>query len=465
MSASATLKALISLVLLAALTACAAEDDATETPLDGLTENTVNLDRTPLLPGQWIEREAEPPDTPGWFPEMGEVRVRIAEPGESPVAARMNLSVGSDGKPSERTELLNEDGSIWEPPASAQPKASAIDCMTGSSSNSFRCPCYPTSNGFPVGTDKWGNNIVMPGRCMFPDNEFISYSYVRPVGNSIVLSNQDQANVTALVNWTLNKMDTDGGSSLPLWYSLFEKTDHPVNSWGPYPSGWYQWSTNEDLNRFPGEFGSPHWYPRVTDIVIRKQSPITLGVGVSSTDSNCMSLDPFWGAFCIDSPLGITISYFERGTSPHTIPAGNDTVWKANPIVRSWKPCVGCPWIEYLTIVGSQVVLNQAEAYALAGNTYEGGLYRDIMSHLICHEVGHAVGLGHMSGGSGNNCLSEFFPVESPHLNSWYWSYDGYATLQNAKTNVSDAFCSCGQFGCDHMCAFARRAPIGAIEL
>jgi hypothetical protein len=453
---------LLKLLIVATLfTACAAEG-IDETWLD---PRFPDWEPTPLAANETIVREADPDDgSPGWFPERGEVRVRTAEPGEVPSLRVIGLR--PDGK--ETVAYYGADGKIWEPETTATDKAQVglWDCWRNGEGH--RCPCVrDTASVWP--RDVYGNDVWThpngKSYCIVPDNESISYNYIRPrngreergdrVQGGFHVDFADEITYLAQTTW------------LPSGYSLFQKTSH-VSS-GVLADGYYsnsQWGARTFW--YPSE---PLNYQPATDVLIRKARVYDSCKGQGQNGGTVAQ----WYDSCGDADgaqlMGNTQQKLQQGGDPHgdvfggpTAPVGPSSIFN-DVQVHVWKPCAVCPWIDYLTIVGAIVTVNQDFILEMQ----DPGDPRAI-EHTVCHELGHALGLPHSSLGQGATCMAGSFQWGGAVNGGWgqtgsLGEWNASLLLYNARHDVSQFMTfqsqKCGFWGGAAACINGVRPPFG----
>ncbi len=379
-----------------------------------------------------------------------EVRVRESYPGEYPAYVDTFLMGSQNGNMWETRKNYNPDGTEWFPPTVSD--KARFDCAGGR-----ECPCYRNPDNVNTFTDNQGNDTLHDGTCMTPDNGNITYNVIRKVTSPTVneiISTFTSAGISPGIPNAIAYMNDVAPifGGLPDGYhiSLRPATGgaFPAN----FPAGWYEIDNLPFAVPWPTDDTA---FPTQTDIVLRAASiPVDnswYGSGQATPENPNFS-------------YGVIRMFFATaaGSNPKTVPNGVLTTWKT-PLVFSWQPDTGGPFINYVKISGSVITVNQSALNGV-GTTSDRDQFLSI--HVFCHEVGHNLGLGHVSVDQSFSCMSRLLAVQpATRQDEVTWKFgQGNWLLNNALrvNNMSEALlCSQGFYA---LCQNGSRPPLGVKE-
>lgn len=374
--------------------------------------------------------------------------VRIDPENQPKLPAYQERMLFEDGK--EETRYFNADGSPFEPvgiAASDQDgnvQARAPFCNT---SQTQPCPCY--ANGWHPRTDWYGSTVVAPGVCWQTDSRNYTYSFVQKLrdqsggftefaDNNFVRS----AYFSSAFDTEIARLQWGFDADAPAMGFDFTYRS-PLAGWGPYPAGWYALPGLPLTIPYPTDRLS---YPALTDMVFR--------VGVIPKDNSWYGAGPGEA-----HALGYTKTWFLAPAEPgNPVVDGPLTRYNA-PTVFYWTPRWSNKELAYVIAAGSVTTIDQAQL--MSGNITLSQKKAFVRS-VVCHEIGHTMGLDHLSVWQGANCMAQY--LDRADLGTW-----DFFTIRNIANATQDSvFCDPSKGDAppsgNPECKNGYRPPIGNTE-
>jgi hypothetical protein len=320
----------------------------------------------------------------------------------------------------EETRYFNADGSPFEPvgvaavPLDGERQFKAPFC---DAAQMTPCPCY--ADGWHPRTDWYGNSVISPGVCWSPDSPTFTYSFVQKLrdqsggfsefADSIFVRS---AYFSSAFDTAISRLQWAFDNYTPaLGFDFTYRS--PLAGWGSYPAGWYA------LPGLPLTIPYPtnklHW-PVLTDMVFR--------VGAIPTDNS------WYGSGSGDevAALGFTKTWFLAPANLGNPVVNGPLTTYHNPTVFYWTPAWSTRSLGYVIAAGSITTIDQARLMPTHLPLAQRKAY---VRHVVCHELGHAMGLDHLSSWQGGDCMSQYVDLEEPATNDFFT----VETIANARMN------------------------------